>query len=149
MDRFVEKPDHDTAARYIEEGQYFWNSGMFLFRADTFLQELKMRHPEILEHVKNAVLNARMDLDFFRLEEDSYAKCENISIDYAVMEKATNVRMVVLDGKLERYRLLVFIVGYRQPGSQRQCNPWRCLVEQCNQLLRSRREQNGCCCRRR
>lgn len=88
---FVEKPDKKTAEEYVASKDYFWNSGMFLFKASTFLQELESYKLEILENCKKSHENAINDLDFIRAEADSFANCENISIDYAVMEKSKKV----------------------------------------------------------
>ena len=83
---FVEKPDAETAARYVREG-YLWNSGNFLFRADVLLSELKRLEPDMASAVEAAVANASNDLGFLRLEPDAFARAPQKSIDYAVMEK--------------------------------------------------------------
>ena len=87
VERFVEKPDAETAEAYLKEGRYTWNSGMFLFRAGQYLEELEKFHPAIAEACRQAVAGGERDLDFFRLEETAYGSSESISIDYAVMEK--------------------------------------------------------------
>jgi len=84
---FVEKPDLALAEQYLQSGDYFWNSGIFLFRADVFLQELKEFEPEISASVHDAVETAETDLGFLRLGADAFARAPAISIDYAVMEK--------------------------------------------------------------
>lgn len=94
VEKFVEKPDVETAKAYLAEGRYTWNSGMFLFRADKYLEELEKTHPAIVETCRKAVFDGKSDLDFFRLGEEAYASLESISIDYAVMEE-TNVAAVV------------------------------------------------------
>jgi mannose-1-phosphate guanylyltransferase / mannose-6-phosphate isomerase len=94
---FREKPDAATAERYIEEGSYFWNGGMFVFRADVLLSEFEALAPEILPPVRQAVTKAARDLDFIRLEAESFAQAPNISIDYAVMEKTTRAAVVPCD----------------------------------------------------
>ncbi len=86
VERFVEKPDAATAARYIEQG-YLWNSGNFLFRADTMVAELEAHAPDVLRAARAAVDAAKSDLDFLRLDADSFAKAPKVSIDYAVMER--------------------------------------------------------------
>ena len=96
VDQFVEKPDSTTAEKYLEDGGYYWNSGMFIFSAKQYLKELARTKPDIYKLVEVSVQNAQIDLDFVRLEEASYQQCENISVDYAVMEKADNVTMVPL-----------------------------------------------------
>ncbi len=94
---FVEKPDIKTAEHYVTSGNYFWNSGMFLFRADRYLQALGEFAPEILENAKAAVANSVKDLDFLRLEEAAFAVCPSDSIDYAVMEKTQDACVVPMD----------------------------------------------------
>ena len=89
VERFVEKPDAATAARYIEQG-YLWNSGNFLFRADTMLAELEAHAPDVLCAARAAVEAAESDLDFLRLDVDCFAKAPKVSIDYAVMERTTH-----------------------------------------------------------
>jgi mannose-1-phosphate guanylyltransferase / mannose-6-phosphate isomerase len=92
--RFVEKPDAATAASYVADGSYFWNSGMFVFRADVLLAELEAHAPDILPAVRDAVAKSARDLDFIRLDAESFAKAPNISIDYAVMEHTTRAALV-------------------------------------------------------
>ncbi|WP_246480870.1 mannose-1-phosphate guanylyltransferase/mannose-6-phosphate isomerase [Motiliproteus sediminis] len=94
---FVEKPDRDTAQRYVDSGDYFWNSGMFLFRASRYLGELKRYQPEILSACEAALSTERPDLDFIRLDEFAFARCPDDSIDYAVMEQTDQARVVPLD----------------------------------------------------
>jgi mannose-1-phosphate guanylyltransferase/mannose-6-phosphate isomerase len=84
--RFVEKPDIETATRYVREG-YLWNSGNFLFQARTLLAEYAVREPGTVEAVKAAVGNAVHDLGFVRLDAAAFGRCDKRSIDYAVMEK--------------------------------------------------------------
>lgn len=92
--RFVEKPDAATAAGYLAEGGYYWNSGMFLLRASRYLEELGRLHPDMLAAVETAVAKARSDGDFVRLDPEAFAACPADSIDYAVMEK-TDAAMVL------------------------------------------------------
>lgn len=88
---FIEKPNNDLAAKLIEEGDSFWNAGIFVFRASVFLDTLKELQPEMHNHTKQAVLSSEDDLDFVRLDKESFERCEDISVDYAVMEHAQNV----------------------------------------------------------
>jgi mannose-1-phosphate guanylyltransferase/mannose-6-phosphate isomerase len=97
VERFVEKPDQDTAEQYLAAGNYYWNSGMFIFKASVYLQELEKLNPGICKLVEQSVDQAEVDLDFLRVESESYSKCENISVDYAVMERSERVSMVPLD----------------------------------------------------
>lgn len=94
---FVEKPDLPAAERYIKSGDYFWNSGMFLFRADTFLAELDRTSPGMLDWCRKAYENAAADLDFLRLDHEAFSSCPSDSIDYAVMEKTSRAVVVPLD----------------------------------------------------
>jgi len=93
---FVEKPDMATAERYVASGEYFWNSGIFMFKASTFLAELKAAAPEIVQAVTQAVADSREDLDFLRLS-DAFAQSPSDSIDYAVMEKTSNAVVIPVD----------------------------------------------------
>ncbi|MFZ9237305.1 MAG: mannose-1-phosphate guanylyltransferase/mannose-6-phosphate isomerase [Burkholderiaceae bacterium] len=95
--RFVEKPDLETAQAYVASGQYCWNSGMFMFRASVFLEELAAHRPDIREGAEKAWHNAHRDLEFIRLDKEAFAACPSESVDYAVMEKTRNAAMVSLD----------------------------------------------------
>jgi mannose-1-phosphate guanylyltransferase/mannose-6-phosphate isomerase len=94
VDRFVEKPDRDTAQRYLAEGTYAWNSGMFLFRAQSYLEELRRHAPAMLDAVSKAWAVASRDLDFVRIDHDAFAASPSDSIDYAVMEKTERAAVV-------------------------------------------------------
>lgn len=97
IDKFEEKPDHRTAEAYIGDGGYYWNSGMFLFRASAFLGELKRFQPEILEACEQATRTVEQDMDFVRIDAEKFRASPAISIDYAVMEKTGAAAMVPLD----------------------------------------------------
>lgn len=97
VDEFIEKPDQATAERYLEQGDYYWNSGMFMFRASRYLEELQEHAPEVVTAVANALREAKEDLDFLRLDTDAFAASPKSSIDYAVMEKTENAVVVPLD----------------------------------------------------
>jgi len=97
VEEFVEKPDLETAQTYLEQGNYLWNSGMFMFKADTLIDELNTLSPEIVASVKTAVNNAEQDLDFIRLDKQAFESSPSDSIDYALMEKSDNVVVVPLD----------------------------------------------------
>jgi mannose-1-phosphate guanylyltransferase/mannose-6-phosphate isomerase len=94
---FVEKPSLEKAESYIASGDYFWNSGMFLFQPETFLAELEVTEPEMMVACRAALKNAKRDLDFLRLDPESFAASPSDSIDYAVMEKTSNAVVVPLD----------------------------------------------------
>ena len=97
IDEFVEKPDYETAQKYIDSGEYFWNSGMFMFKASVYLDELDKYEPEILNACKKSCQTEFHDLDFIRLNKDEFLRCPSQSIDYAVMEKTKKSVMVELD----------------------------------------------------
>lgn len=94
VERFVEKPNLATAEGYFADGGYDWNSGMFLFRADRYLEELGQHAPAMLAAVRIAHAAAHADLDFVRVDKDAFAKVPEDSIDYAVMEKTTRAAVV-------------------------------------------------------
>ena len=94
---FVEKPDEATAITYIADGGYFWNSGIFLFRASVFLDELKQLAPEMFDACEKSMAFKTLDGDFVRPDPEQFAACPSDSIDYAVMEKSGNTMMVPLD----------------------------------------------------
>ncbi|HXV20239.1 MAG TPA: mannose-1-phosphate guanylyltransferase/mannose-6-phosphate isomerase [Desulfuromonadales bacterium] len=93
---FKEKPDLQTAEGYLASGNYYWNSGMFLFRASTFLAELERFAPQMLTACRKAVAGAARDLDFTRLDGEAFAACPGNSIDYAVMEKTAAAAVIPL-----------------------------------------------------
>ncbi|MTC55621.1 MULTISPECIES: mannose-1-phosphate guanylyltransferase/mannose-6-phosphate isomerase [Providencia] len=97
VERFVEKPDLNTAEQYIASNEYLWNSGMFLFKASCYVNELKKHAPEILSSCELALQNSLSDLDFTRINAEIFEACPEDSIDYAVMEKADNVLVVPMD----------------------------------------------------
>ncbi|MGA2550154.1 MAG: mannose-1-phosphate guanylyltransferase/mannose-6-phosphate isomerase [Burkholderiaceae bacterium] len=88
--RFVEKPDLATAQTYVESGRYLWNSGIFVMRAEVWLAQIGRHRPDILKACKTAVAKAVRDADFLRLDRDDFLACPSDSIDYAVMERATD-----------------------------------------------------------
>ncbi|SDH36417.1 MULTISPECIES: mannose-1-phosphate guanylyltransferase/mannose-6-phosphate isomerase [unclassified Duganella] len=94
VDRFVEKPDRDTAAGFLAAGNYYWNSGMFLFRAAAYLEELQAFQPAMASACATAVSQSYRDLDFCRLDEAAFAACPADSIDYAVMEHTRHAVVV-------------------------------------------------------
>ena len=97
VEQFIEKPDRKTAERLLQQSQYFWNSGMFVFRAATYLEQLDRHQPNMLRQIQQAVDQARPDLDFLRLDPPAYLQCDDISADYAVMELSDSVTMVPLE----------------------------------------------------
>lgn len=97
VNSFVEKPDLETAKNYLEQKCYLWNSGMFMFKASIYLDELKKFRPDILAACKESLSSASTDLDFIRLNSDVFAECPDESIDYAVMEKTQDCVVIPLD----------------------------------------------------
>jgi mannose-1-phosphate guanylyltransferase/mannose-6-phosphate isomerase len=96
IERFVEKPDLETAETYVASGQYFWNSGMFVFKAKAVLTELQRFAPAIVDACRKALDQAGRDLDFLRLDKDAFAACPEDSVDYAVMEQTDRGVMIPL-----------------------------------------------------
>ncbi len=99
VEEFVEKPDAKTAKSYLEQGNYLWNSGMFMFQANTLVDELSEHSPNIVISVIDAVRKSKQDLDFIRLDEKSFKSSPSDSIDCALMEKSNNVVVVPLDAQ--------------------------------------------------
>ena len=95
--RFVEKPDAATAQSYLASGGYYWNSGMFLFRASRYLQELGRFRPDVLAATRQALERVKHDGDFIRLDKDALAACPADSIDYAVMERTDAAAVLPVD----------------------------------------------------
>ena len=94
---FVEKPNLPTAESYIASGEYYWNSGMFMFRAKKYLEELEKFRPDIYEACKKSLCELPDGMDFITVDKESFALCPDESVDYAVMEKTTNAMVVPLD----------------------------------------------------
>ena len=94
---FFEKPDVETARGYVASGEYYWNSGLFMFRADVYLEELGRLAPEMVASCRKSCSLAVRDLDFLRLDQDSFAACPEDSIDYAVMEKTGHAVVAPMD----------------------------------------------------
>ena len=94
---FVEKPALETARAYVESGEYYWNSGMFLFRASDYLRQLERFEPAMVACCREAVERAAVDLDFLRLDAEAFAACPGNSVDYALMEKTADAAVEPLD----------------------------------------------------
>ena len=97
IESFLEKPDLNTAKKLIKDNRFTWNSGMFMFKAKEIIKEINKFTPDILLSCKKAISNSVLDLDFQRLEKDSFEKCDDISIDIAVMEKTSKGIVIPLD----------------------------------------------------
>jgi len=99
IDAFVEKPDAATAQQYLDSGEYYWNSGMFLFPAKAYLAALGEHAPDILKAAESAHASAVRDVDFLRLDAEAFSACRSESIDYAVMEKTRDAVVVPLSAR--------------------------------------------------
>jgi mannose-1-phosphate guanylyltransferase len=97
--RFVEKPDFERAKSYLTSGNYYWNSGMFMFRAEKYLSELGKFRPDILTACTDAIRNANYGNDFISVPHDIFSTCPDESVDYAVMEKTADAIVVGLDAE--------------------------------------------------
>lgn len=97
VDLFEEKPSIDTATSFFESSEYLWNSGIFLFKSDTYLRELESLQPDIYESCQRAISKAVVDQDFLRVDKDEFESCNAKSIDYAVMEKTDKSVVVPID----------------------------------------------------
>jgi mannose-1-phosphate guanylyltransferase len=98
IESFTEKPDFETAQSYLNSGNYLWNSGIFMFKASVYLNELKKFEPKIYKSCKESFQKTNNDLDFIRLDKKEFSKCPNKSIDYAIMEKTSLGVMVAFNG---------------------------------------------------
>ncbi|WP_175722609.1 mannose-1-phosphate guanylyltransferase/mannose-6-phosphate isomerase [Burkholderia ambifaria] len=99
VDAFIEKPDEQTAANFLANGSYYWNSGMFMLKASTYLDELRQHAPDVARQAELALEAAQLDRDFVRLDAEAFAASPNISIDYAVMERTARAA-VIASGEL-------------------------------------------------
>ena len=97
VDTFVEKPDLATAQEYLASEEYYWNSGMFLFKASVYLAELKAHRPDIYTVCEQAMVSTQDDVDFIRVDSKAFEACPDDSIDYAVMEKTEHAVVVPMD----------------------------------------------------
>jgi mannose-1-phosphate guanylyltransferase / mannose-6-phosphate isomerase len=97
VQQFVEKPDVVLAQEYFASGEYFWNSGIFMFRAGRYIEELRTHRPEIVSQCVAAIAGAKADLDFIRVDREAFEACPADSIDYAVMENTAHAWVVPLD----------------------------------------------------
>ena len=96
VEAFIEKPEAKLAEEFIDDGNFLWNSGIFLFRADTFQDEMKKYNKELSNYGSLSLERAKLQNNFIQLDSDSFLKSQDISIDYALMEKTNNAFMVPL-----------------------------------------------------
>jgi mannose-1-phosphate guanylyltransferase len=94
---FIEKPKKHLAEQYMQSGNYFWNSGMFMFKASTYLKEINKYAPDILKACKKSLLSISQDANFIRLSDEEFNKCPSKSIDYAIMEHTNDGVVVPMD----------------------------------------------------
>lgn len=94
---FTEKPNAELAEKFIQDKRFTWNSGIFMFKAKTILDEFKKYAPDILELCKESLSSSKFDLDFQRLNKETFKKCPNISIDFSIMEKSNKGTVLPLD----------------------------------------------------
>jgi mannose-1-phosphate guanylyltransferase len=99
IEEFIEKPNLSTAKEYLKDMRFTWNSGIFMFKAKTIIEEMNLFFPEIIKICKECLDNSERDLDFQRLHKESFIKCPNISIDVAVMEKTNKGIVLPLDAE--------------------------------------------------
>jgi len=99
LSEFVEKPSQEKAKGYLSNGNYCWNSGMFLFSPEAYMREIKLNQPEMMAACSSALEKARIDLNFVRLDQEAFSQSPENSIDYAVMEGAKQAAIVTLDVK--------------------------------------------------
>jgi len=97
VDHFVEKPSAEIAENYVSSGDYYWNSGIFLFKTSKYLEELKNFRPDIYDACESSVAGMQTDLDFLRVDKEKFESCPSESADYAVMEKTKDAVVVPLD----------------------------------------------------
>jgi mannose-1-phosphate guanylyltransferase/mannose-6-phosphate isomerase len=138
VERFVEKPDLATAQGYVADGGYDWNSGMFLFKAARYLEELGQHAPEMLEAVRKAYATGHGDLDFVRVDAEAFAKVPDNSIDYAVMEKTARAAVIPVScawSDIGSWSALWLSGPHDEQGNQREGDTL--TVNTRNSLLRS------------
>ncbi|MFQ5468980.1 MAG: mannose-1-phosphate guanylyltransferase/mannose-6-phosphate isomerase [Gammaproteobacteria bacterium] len=113
ISEFVEKPDPNTAAKYFESRSYLWNSGLFVTKASTWIENIKRFDPLIYHQCKEAIEKGEIDGDFFRIDSNAFQKCPSDSIDYAVMEKISSVD----DGADEKSAVVPLDAGWSDVGA--------------------------------
>ncbi|KAB8065327.1 mannose-1-phosphate guanylyltransferase/mannose-6-phosphate isomerase [Janthinobacterium violaceinigrum] len=132
---FVEKPALAQAEEYIASGDYFWNSGMFLFRASRYLEELKRFQPAVVTACRAAIAGAKSDLDFIRLDKDAYAASPDIAVDYAVMERTSHAATVTLDAGWNDIGSWKAVLDVAQKDADNNRANGDVLIQDCNDCL--------------
>jgi mannose-1-phosphate guanylyltransferase / mannose-6-phosphate isomerase len=136
--KFVEKPDLPTAESYLKDGGYDWNSGMFMFKASRYLEELGTHAPAMLAEVRQAYATGHKDLDFVRVDSDAFAKVPDNSIDYAVMEKTSHAAVIPVNcawSDIGSWSALWLSGKHDAQGNQREGDTM--AIDTRNSLLRS------------
>ena len=95
--KFLEKPNIETAKKLIKDKSFTWNSGIFMFKAKTFINEIKEYCPDIFKYCEKSITSSQYDLDFQRIEPEAFSKCPNISIDKSIMEKTSKGTILPLE----------------------------------------------------
>ena len=89
IEKFIEKPSLNKAKEFLSEGKYLWNSGIFMYKSSTIISESEKYLNSNLQFIRDAIKNSRKDMDFLRIDKNNFIKCENISIDIALIEKTS------------------------------------------------------------
>ncbi|MFQ5626141.1 MAG: mannose-1-phosphate guanylyltransferase/mannose-6-phosphate isomerase [Methyloligellaceae bacterium] len=143
VDAFVEKPDEETARSYLDQGCYYWNSGIFVFQARMFLDEIARLEPDMLAACRSAFTMAEKDLGFLRLDKSAFANCPDVSVDVAVIERTTAAAMLPLDAEwsdVGSWSSLLDLAGCDEDGNavvgtaflEDTCN---CYLHSCGRVL--------------
>lgn len=132
---FVEKPALALAEQYIASGDYFWNSGMFLFRASRYLEELERFQPAVVVACREAVAKAKSDLDFIRLDHDAYAASPDIAVDYAVMERTSHAATIALDAGWNDIGSWAAVLDVAKKDADNNSAQGDVLMQDCNDCL--------------
>lgn len=131
IERFIEKPHAELAREFVDSGEYYWNGGMFAFRAQVFLSELDRLEPEMAQACAEAISRGCDDPDFLRLDADSFARARSESIDYAVMERTDKAALVPLDAGWDDVGSWRFLQEVNTPDANGNVSTGDVLLEQC------------------
>ncbi len=142
--QFVEKPSLERAQQFIASGDHYWNSGMFVFRARRYLDELEKFAPEIALACRESFLGAKADLDFIRVDPERFDSCPSDSIDYAVMEKTADAVVVPLDAGWSDVGSWASLHAASNADSEGNVSRGDVIAEDSEELLPVFREPAGC-----
>ena len=132
---FVEKPALALAEQYIASGDYFWNSGMFVFRASRYLEELERFQPAVVAACREALAKAKSDLDFIRLDHDAYAASPDIAVDYAVMERTTHAATIALNAGWNDIGSWAAVLDVAKKDASNNSSQGDVVMQDCNDCL--------------